>query len=74
VIVETLKRIHTGETLDPDAAPFQDFAALIRLRNDLVHPRHLDRATETGHIEPVSKVVKNLQQRGLTTTRGKRRR
>lgn len=64
-------KILTGKTLDPGKAPFQDFANLIKLRNDLVHPRHRDRTRSTGHVEPISKVVRVLQRRGLTTTRGR---
>jgi hypothetical protein len=65
-------KILGGRTFPPGEAPFQDFANLITLRNELVHPRHRYRTTVTGHVEPVSKVVRDLQQRGLTTTRGRR--
>lgn len=65
-------KILTGKTFPPGEAPFQDFANLITLRNELVHPRHRDRTTVAGHVEPVSRVVRDLQQRGLTTTRGRR--
>jgi hypothetical protein len=63
--------ILTGKTFPIGAAPFQDFAGLITLRNELVHPRHRDRTTAAGHVQPVSKVVRDLQRRGLTTTRGR---
>jgi hypothetical protein len=65
-------KILIGKTFPPGEAPFQDFASLITLRNELVHPRHRDRTTAAGHVEPISKVVRDLQQRGLTTTRGRR--
>lgn len=64
-------KILAGKTFPPGEAPFQDFANLITLRNELVHPRHRDRTTAAGHVEPVSRVVRDLQQRGLTTTRGR---
>jgi hypothetical protein len=66
-------KILTGRTFPPGEAPFQDFANLVILRNELVHPRHRDRTTVAGHVEPVSKVVRDLQQRGLTTSRGRRK-
>lgn len=65
-------KVLTGKTFPRGQAPFQDFANLITLRNELVHPRHRDRTTPAGHVEPVSKVVRDLQQRGLTTSRGRR--
>jgi hypothetical protein len=65
-------KILSGKTFPPGEAPFQDFANLVTLRNELVHPRHRDRTTVAGHVEPVSRVVRDLQQRGLTTTKGRR--
>lgn len=65
-------KILTGKTFPRGQAPFQDFANLMTLRNELVHPRHRDRTTPAGHVEPVSKVVRDLQQRGLTTSKGRR--
>jgi hypothetical protein len=64
-------KILSGSTFPRGEAPFQEFANLIALRNELVHPRHLDRTTSSGYVEPISKVIKDLQQRGLTTTRGR---
>jgi hypothetical protein len=64
-------KILSGKTFPRGEAPFQDFANLITLRNELVHPRHRDRTTAAGHVEPISRVVRDLQQRGLTTTRGR---
>jgi hypothetical protein len=66
-------KILTGSAFNRGAAPYQDFDRLIALRNDLVHPRHLDRTTALGHTEPASPVVRDLRQRGLTRTRGRRR-
>jgi hypothetical protein len=66
------RRILTGHEFPRGAAPFQDFDQLVKLRNDLVHPRHLDRTTALGYTEPASPVVRDLQQRGLTCTRGRR--
>lgn len=66
-------KILTGRAFDHGAATFQDFNDLMKLRNDLVHPRHLDQTTALGHTEPASPVVRDLQQRGLTRTRGRRR-
>jgi len=59
----------TGHAFDRGIAPFQDFDRLIRLRNLLVHPRHQDRTTSLGYIEPASDIIRDLQQRGLTQTR-----
>ena len=70
---DAAQQILTGRAFDHGAAPFQDFNDLVRLRNDLVHPRHLDRTTARGHTEPASPVLRGLQQRGLTRTRGRRR-
>lgn len=67
------RRILIGRAFDRGTAPYQDFDRLIALRNDLVHPRHLDRTTALGHTEPASPVVRYLQRRGLTRTRGRRR-
>ena len=64
--------ILTGKPFPRGEAPFQDFANLVTLRNELVHPRHRDRTTAAGHVEPISKVVRDLQRRGLTTTRGRK--
>jgi hypothetical protein len=63
-------KILAGKTFARGEAPFQDFANLITLRNELVHPRHRDRTTAEGHVEPASKVIRDLQQRGLTRTKG----
>ena len=69
---QAARRILTGRAFDRGAAPYQDFDRLIALRNDLVHPRHQDRTTALGHTEPASPVVRDLQRRGLTRTRGRR--
>jgi hypothetical protein len=65
-------KILRGETFVAGRAPFQDFADLVRLRDELVHPRHRDKTTDAGHVQPVSRIVRDLQQRGLTTTTGRR--
>ena len=39
--------------------------------DELVHPRHRDETTKAGHVRPRSRVIKNLQQQGLTTTGGR---
>jgi hypothetical protein len=65
-------KVLTGKTFPRGQAPFQDFANLVILRNELVHPRHRDRTTSSGHVEPASRVVRDLQQRRLTTSRGRR--
>jgi hypothetical protein len=70
---DAARKILTGRAFDHGVAPFQDFNDLMKLRNDLVHPRHLDQTTGLGHTEPASPVVRDLQQRGLTRTRGRRR-
>ena len=68
---QTASEVLSGKRFPRGEAPFQDFANLVTLRNELVHPRHRDRTTEAGYVEPISKVVRDLQQRGLTTTRGR---
>jgi hypothetical protein len=70
---DAARKILTGRAFDHGTAPFQDFNNLMKLRDGLVHPRHLDRTTARGHTEPASSVVRDLQQRGLTRTRGRRR-
>jgi hypothetical protein len=65
-------KILVGKTFPRGQAPFQDFANLITLRNELANPRHRDKTTSAGHVEPASRVVRDLQQRGLTTSRGRR--
>jgi hypothetical protein len=70
---DAARKVLTGRAFVHGAAPFQDFNDLMKLRNDLVHPRHLDQATALGHTEPASPVVRDLQQRRLTRTRGRRR-
>jgi hypothetical protein len=65
-------KILTGRTFDSNEAPFQDFNTLVRVRNEVVHPRHRDRTREGGYIEPASPAIRDLQQRGFTTTRGRK--
>ena len=64
-------KILSGRTFDASKAPFQDFDTLVKLRNEVVHPRHRDRTGKGGYVEPASPAIRNLQQRGLTTTRGR---
>ena len=66
-------RVLSGEAFPRGRPPFQEFMALIQLRDALVHPRHRDVTDRAGYISPGLTVVKNLQQRGLTRTRGARR-
>lgn len=65
------RKVLAGETFAEGEAPFQDFADLVKLRDELVHPRHRDETDKYGHVQPRSRVVRNLQQRGLTTTKGR---
>jgi hypothetical protein len=65
------RKILVGRTFPSGEAPFQDFSALVRLRNDLVHPKHRDRTKEGRYVEPVSSVVRDLQGRGLTSSKGR---
>jgi hypothetical protein len=62
--------ILSGQAFPRGKAPFQEFAWLVKLRSDLVHPRNRDRTTPTGHMEPSSAAVRHLQRRGLTTSSG----
>ena len=66
-------RILSGQAFPRGSPAFQEFQALIQLRDALVHPRHQDVTDQAGYISPRLCVVKNLQQRGLTRTRGSRR-
>jgi hypothetical protein len=63
-------KILSGRTFDKGAQPFQDFADLMRLRDDLVHLRHRDRTDADGYISPSSAVARMLQQKGLTYSPG----
>jgi hypothetical protein len=59
----------SGSTFDKGCNPYQDFATLINLRNDLMHLKPRDTFLEPengspGTIQP-PKYVKGLQQRGL---------
>jgi len=53
-------KVLIGKTFESDRAPFQDFMDLIRVRDDLVHPRHRDRTTSAGHVEPRSRFIKTF--------------
>ena len=64
-------KILAGRTLEADKTPFQQFALLVKVRNEIAHPRHRDRTRE-GYIEPSSAAIRDLQQRGMTRTRGRR--
>jgi hypothetical protein len=70
---DAARKILTGRAFDHGVAPFKDLDQLVKLRDHLVHPRHRDRTTALGHTEPASPVVRDLRQRGLTRTRGRRR-
>jgi hypothetical protein len=64
-------KILSGKTLPQGEQPYQAFKNLMQLRNDLVHLRHRDRTDGAGYVSPKSGVVRNLQQQGLTLTRGR---
>jgi hypothetical protein len=64
-------KILRGAKFVSGQGPFQDFADLVRLRDDLVHPRHRDKTTDAGHVQPGSKVIRDLQQRGFTISKGR---
>ena len=65
------RKVLGGRTFPADQAPFQDFDALVKLRNDLVHPRHRDRTKVGRYTEPRSHVIRDLQQRGLASSKGR---
>ena len=65
-------KILSGRTFDASKVPFQEFDTLVKVRNEIVHPRHRDRTRGGGYIEPTSPAIRDLQQRGLTTTRGRK--
>lgn len=66
------KKVLDGSTFQPGRPPFQDFVEFMKLRNVLVHPRSFDQFTEEGHMQPQPPVIRALQQRGLTQTRGRK--
>src|SRR5439155_18734314 len=58
----------SGATFDKGSNPYQDFAILINLRNDLMHlkPRDSFLQPENGPLEiQPPRYIKGLQQRGL---------
>jgi hypothetical protein len=62
----------SGSTFDKGCNPYQDFATLINLRNDLMHLKPRDTFLEPvdglpGSIQP-PRYIKGLQQRGLAHT------
>jgi hypothetical protein len=62
----------SGSTFDRGANPYQDFATLINLRNDLMHLKPRDTFLEPdnglpGVIQP-PRYIRGLQQRGLAHT------
>jgi hypothetical protein len=62
----------SGSTFDKGSNPYQDFATLINLRNDLMHLKPRDTFLEPdnglpGIIQP-PKYIRGLQQRGLAHT------
>jgi hypothetical protein len=59
-----------GSPFDRGVNPFQDFATLITLRNDIMHlkPRDSDVAIRDGDPIAVPKYILALQQRGLART------
>jgi hypothetical protein len=67
-------KVLSGRTFRRGKQPYQDFAGLIGLRNDIVHlgPRAGDSLAEGNLIVPRSRVVRNLQQKGLTRTPGRK--
>jgi hypothetical protein len=65
-------RVLSGRTFPKDHQPFQGFRDLMKLRDALVHVRQRDTTDPTGRISPSLKIVKQLQQSGLTRTRGRK--
>jgi hypothetical protein len=65
-------KILSGRTFDSGKEPFQEFDLLIKIRNEIAHPRHRDRTRDGGYIEPSSPAIRNLQQRGQTRTKGRK--
>lgn len=60
----------SGSAFDKGSNPFQDFATLVTLRNDLMHLKPRDKITSVapGAVVEVPKYVVGLQQRGLART------
>ena len=62
----------SGTTFDKGANPYQDFATLVNLRNDLMHLKPRDTFLEPGNGQTLTiqppKYIRALQQRGLAHT------
>ena len=61
----------TGTSFDKSANPYQDFAVLVMLRNDLMHLKPRDKFVSDapqGAVLEVPKYIVGLQQRGLART------
>ena len=55
----------SGQMFVRSAQPFQDFSTLMKIRNDLMHPKPRDRIDEAGLYNPPS-YVRGFEQRGMT--------
>lgn len=65
-------RILSGHTFPKGSSPYQEFRELMNLRNLLVHLKPGDTHSQTGHVVPREKLIREFQQRGLTRIRGRK--
>ena len=59
----------SGAMFDRGGQPFQDFSTLTGIRNDLMHPRPLDRFDDDGVMVPPA-YVREFERRGIAYERG----
>jgi hypothetical protein len=69
---QTTAEILSGSAFRRGDTTFQNFRNLFKLRDMLVHLQPRDDVGPHGNIIPSSKLIRNLQQAGLTRTRGQR--
>jgi hypothetical protein len=58
----------SGHTFDRGGPPFQEFSTLMKVRNDLMHPRPLDQFDDGGATVPPS-YVRDFERRGMAYRR-----
>jgi hypothetical protein len=60
----------SGQMFDRGAQPFQDFSTLMKIRNDLMHPRPLDEFDDAGGVTARPTYVREFERRGMTCRQG----
>jgi hypothetical protein len=62
----------SGQMFDRSTQPFQDFSTLMKIRNDLMHPRPLDKFDDAGVTVPPSYVREFERRRHDLQARSRR--